>query len=479
MKTITGGDVIDPQVKALMASGSVIRNGFYNNLSATDQGAMFKSGVATASNYSGIGRLVSGVASSIGSISSSSTGLKRDIPYNDNIVNELNSLARDISNLGKIPIDVARDFLYILISVDNITDMKKIADAVELPELANEAILNSPLDIFAVKNIVSVAFLADAVAGVVNMYAKYKNIVSQQQGNQTNYNSSLFELINQITGNIGVLSSLAGFAGAIGGTPNSTAASATNIMGNNLSKLITGKEIPIGIQTNNPSHSSPSVTGKMMFGEAPNSAALIDMKQLFAKPIAVFSEVNGGAGNMSFAMKNTGSLNTPQTLDDLITKVAFGGHTPTAGTFGADLLERMQSNAGSILNVGGTSMVEMNRADNAIPIMSALSDVLSGVTDKLPNINKEMRAQVTKITETEDGISNLHKKGVDLEEAQRNGLNTTSVETSPLPINIDIKSVFPIDVFSQGWSDMNNSMQHLQKNSTDFNKLLTVLQRLG
>ncbi len=479
MKTVSGGDIVDPQVKALMSSGSVIRNGFYNNLSATEQGEKFRSGVSTASNYSGIGQVVQFASAAIGMVSAASTGLKNDIPYTDKIRSELYKLAGDISGLGKIPIDVAIDFLYILISIDNMEDMTKIADAVQLPDLANPNILNNPLEIFAVKDITSVAFLADAVAGVVNAYKKYTDLYQHHQGNDTNFDTSLMDIVNQITGNIGVLSSLLNLGGSVGGAPNATAASATNILGNNLSKLVTGKEIPIGIQANNPAHSSPSISGKMMFGESPTGAALMDMKQLFAKPIAVFSEVNGGAGNMSFAMKNSGSLSKVQSLDDLIKNVAFGGNTPTSGTFAADLLERMQANAGSLLNVSGSSSVEMKRGDNAIPIMSALSDVLSGVTDKLPDINKEMRKQVTKITEDADGIANLHKRGVDLDEAKAKGLTPTSETPDPLPINIDVRSVFPIDVFKQGWSDMSNAMQHLQKNSADFNKILTVIQKLG
>lgn len=467
--SVSGGDTIDPLIKALMASGSIVKAGFYNNLAINSAGNSFREGAATSTNYSGV--------TSKG-FSRNQTGLKRDIPFNETIKRELERLASAISNSGAIPYEAAEDFLYILISIDNLTDMTKIANAVQIPELVNEDILNSPLDIFAIRGLTNVAFLADAVFGLIKTYQKYTDLVSHQQGNVTK-DGSLFEIIEKVTGTIGVLSSLSDLTQLAGMSAPANAASATNILGNNLTKMLLGKEIPIGIQANNPNLSSPSLTGKMMFGEAPNGTSLIDMNHLFAKPIAIYSDVMGGTGNSSFSFKNSGSLRQVQSLDDLITKVAFGGNVPQAGTYAADMLERMQANASNLLGAVGSSSVEMSRADNAIPVLSALSDVLHGVNEKIPVINRQLRQNLMKITQEVDGIDNLVKRGIDLNEALQRGLNPNSLPSDPLPINIDIKSVFPIDVFKNGWVDMNNAMNQLSRASGDIQKVVNLLGSLG
>ena len=428
-------ETLTPFCRQFLASGLGNIDGVYGNLNISEDGMNFQSAVNT-----------------ISSKYNNTTPNTQD----ENLRREVEKKARDISSLSEIPYDVVLDFLWILISITDYDDMEIIVKVTEIEELKD--CIGDPYCILSIKDLYKIAFLADAIISLIH---KFQQFYIPDDG------LSLSGMIDSIVGKLG---------GNIGdfGTPVN-GASASTILGLQLSKLIHGVEIPMGVQTNNPQLTSPSLTGKMMFGEAPTSSALIDMNQLFAKPIAVFGDATGGSANAMFATKNVGSLSKPQSLENFVLNALFEGNMPDSGTFAYDYFKRIVDNLSGSLNVSNDTQVEMKRGDNAIPVMSSLAEVLATVNQKTPEINKSIRSNLETITSDKSGIDNLFKKGLTEQEALEKGLNASSPPDSPLPINIDIKRIFPLDLFAQGWKEMNSVMNQVQKDP-NFSKVIEILK---
>ena len=116
----------------------------------------------------------------------------------------LKKRAQSISNYAKIPYDTCEDFLIILCFVDQITDMIKIADAVQIEELANPAILRQPMQILNIRGLEKISFAAQAVDGLVNLYRKYlsssQNVTNKSSGDDA---SSILNALSSIVGGLG------------------------------------------------------------------------------------------------------------------------------------------------------------------------------------------------------------------------------------------------------------------------------------
>lgn len=275
----------------------------------------------------------------------------------------LQKRAQSISNYTKIPYDTCEDFLVILCFVDNIVDMEKIADAVQIDELANPNILMQPMLILNIRGLENICFAAQALDGLVNLYRKYlnaaQNTPNKSSGDDTD---SIMNAISSIVG---------GFGGSLGPRIE------TGEMGNFLSELITGKRIPTNVIAKNPMMQSPSYVGKAFFGESPNSLANVDIDQLFPKMIGVFSQPSNGAGTSSFSMQNFGSFSRSMPLNNFVAKVLTGSSSINSNRKLAQvtsIVDKINTFTGST----STDMVDVTRADNAIPVMMALSTSLSG-----------------------------------------------------------------------------------------------------
>jgi hypothetical protein len=152
------------------------------------------------------------------------------------------------------------------------------------------------------------------------------------------------------------------------------------ILGKFLSALALGQAIPSQLQANNPLLALPSYAGKAFFGEALN--ALPAMDQLFAKKIAMFTNAEGGAGKSAFDFLNlpTGDASS---LQNIIPKLLNIPNEVLGKSGVQSVIGQFTNDIGNILGADINTLVQLNKADNAIPIMIAMASRLSGDTSSL------------------------------------------------------------------------------------------------
>lgn len=347
-------DQYDVDADAAMVQRGIYKTpGFYNDSSTSSFSKMFMAGVNTALDYAGqVSR-----KNELVDQRNEDTGYRlTKIEYTT-----LQKRAQSISNFAKIPYDTCEDFLIILCFVNNIDDMTKIADAVQISELANPNILRKPMKILSLPGLEKIGFAAQALDGLINLFRKYL-VAAQNTPNTEDESSS--SILNAI-------SSLVGGMGSAGPRLE------TNEMGNFLSELITGNRIPTNVIAKNPMIQSPSYTGKAFFGELPNALSNVDIDQMFNKMIASFPKPSSGVGTTSFSMQNFGSFQSSMPLIGFVSKIITGSSEISS--------QRKQNQIQSVVDkintfTGSTSndVVEVARADNAIPIMIATATALSG-----------------------------------------------------------------------------------------------------
>ncbi len=283
---------------------------------------------------------------------------------------ELSKKAASISAYGNIPFDVAEDFLIILCFVDKFNDMQTIADAVQIPELANPDILRKPFEILAIPLLEKVAFCASAVEGLINLFRRYLGAAQYTPGKSG-------QDVGDILSNLGILAS--GFGG-MGASLKLSSGGAEDALGQFMSELITGKRIPMSVIAKNPNLQSPSYTGKAFFGEAPTALNNIDIDSLFAKKIGAFPQPSNGSGTTSFGLQNMKSFTNSMSVSGLVSKMLTGSELFTEGTKKARQIESVVDQLNTMTGATGSDIVDIRRADTAIPMMSALSAIGSGST---------------------------------------------------------------------------------------------------
>src|SRR5699024_6535986 len=107
---------------------------------------------------------------------------------------EIELKARSISAYGNIQRVTASNFLVILCSIDRISDMKKISDALEIEDLNNPNILRQPMTILSIPELEKIAYMASAVDGFVRIFSRYLNT--------KNFSDSSPESISNIMNNL-------------------------------------------------------------------------------------------------------------------------------------------------------------------------------------------------------------------------------------------------------------------------------------
>lgn len=330
--------------------------GFFGDMSKSQAYSIFTTGVNTALSYAGNASLKNETVPE----RNNQTGYR--LTTSEMIL--LRKKALSISNYSKIPYDTVEDFLVILCFVDVIHDMKKIADCVQIPELANPAILRKPLEILEIRGLEKISFAANALDGLVNLYRKYlnaaQNTINKDKGDSA---QSILSAISSIIGGFG--------GGGVGPRLE------TSDLGNFLSELITGERIPTNVIAKNPMMQSPSYTGKAFFGEAPNAMSNVDIDQLFAKKIAVFAQPSSGAGTSAFSMQNFGSFSGSMSLPSFVSKIVTGSSNP-GSTRKQNLINSLVEGINTFTGSTSSDLVEVTRADNAIPVMMALATQFSG-----------------------------------------------------------------------------------------------------
>ena len=334
---------------------------FFGDNSLTKGFAAFQKGVSMASTYAGAALLLKNDL-----VSEREEGVPFRLTEDEYY--QLQKKASSISAYGNIPYDVAEDFLVILCFVDKIADMIVIADAVQIAELADPSILRQPYLILAIPMLEKVAFCASAVEGLINLFRKYINAAQYTPGKSG-------QDVGDILSNLGVLAS--GFGG-MGASLLLSSGSSENALGQFMSELLTGQRIPMAVIAKNPNLQSPSYTGKAFFGESPTSLSNIDMTSVFAKRIGAFPVPSNGSGTTSFGLQNMKSFSNSMSVNGLVAKMLTGSSVFEQGTKKARQIEGVVSQLNTMTGSTGEEIVDIRRADTAIPMMSALSAIGSG-----------------------------------------------------------------------------------------------------
>jgi len=333
---------------------------FYGDNSLSQFHSLFKAGIGVAQKFSN-------------ARNNRKTVEKREKgdPYSLTI-DEFELLGRRASSISlftSIPYETCEDFLIILCFIDNIGDLRIIANATQISELDDERLIRNPKVILNLPNLEKINFLAQALDGIVNMFRHFAptaSIIENDSDDESN--SSILDTLSSLISGFGGL-------GQIGERIEN------NMMGSFLSELITGERVPSNILSKNPNLQSPSYAGKAFFGESINALSNIDIDQLFAKPIAVFPKPSSGSGSTSFGMQNFGSFGKSMPLTNFVSKIMTGSpniNSPRKANIVNNIVEKVTTFTGA----KSSDNVEIFRADNALPIQMALATGFSGL-DKL------------------------------------------------------------------------------------------------
>lgn len=287
---------------------------------------------------------------------------------------ELQKKAASIGGYTNIPYDTVEDFLIILCYIDNISEMRIIADALQIAELDDENIIRVPFAILAIADLHKVAFAASALDGLINMFRKYLRMA--QNSNQAK-EENIADILSQLSSIVGAMSGLGG------ATAKLQLGNATDALGNFMSELLTGKRIPMTIIARNPNLQPPSYAGKSFFGEAPTALSNVDIKELFNKKIGCFPKPSNGSGATSFSIQNAGSMASVSNIMQMVSKMLSGSSSYTEGTKKFRQITAIADQIASMTGATTTESIDMRRADNAIPLLAAMSACQSGVDKSL------------------------------------------------------------------------------------------------
>lgn len=285
---------------------------------------------------------------------------------------EVEKRAQSIASYGNIPLDVVTDFLLILCYINDLSDMEIIADGVQIAELSNPAIFRKPFLIVSITGLEKIAYLASAVEGLVSMFRRY---LPTSQNTDNSKGEDISNILDRLSSVVG------GFGSFGGATARLQLPTSTDAIGNFMSELVTGNRIPMTVIAKNPMLQSPSYVGKAFFGESPTALSNIDIKQLFNKKIGCFPKPSNGSGTTSFGIQNMKSFSSSMSVAGLANKILFGGSMPSEGTKKLRQLSAIVDQINTFTGSTADEILDIRRADTAIPMMSALSAVASG-TDK-------------------------------------------------------------------------------------------------
>ncbi|PCJ96780.1 MAG: hypothetical protein COA52_00815 [Hyphomicrobiales bacterium] len=287
--------------------------------------------------------------------------------------NEIKKLAYSIADYGRIPYQTIVDFLIILCSIDNLDDMIKIADILEIDELKDQNIIRVPFEILAIRELYKIAYMASALDAIINLFSRFIQ-------SKNNAGSADSDDIGGLISNIGnLLGGLSGGAASVRLQNNS----AEDALGHFMSELIEGKRIPMAVIAKNPMKEMPSYIGQALFGESPTALSLMDMNEIFNKKIAVFPKPSSGSGKSSFGMQNFSSLKNAMNIKEFVNKVSFGGSSAAPGSYIDRKIDSIVTDVKGLTGVLDDETFTLNSADVAIPLQIAMSACNCG-TSKSP-----------------------------------------------------------------------------------------------
>lgn len=562
--SIDDPETLTPGQSSLEASGLIQRPGFMGNQSVTAAGKAFLSAATTGGGLGGVIDAIRQVkdlsTTNSGYIPKQKINRAYDLPWDTTIAAEVAKVANKVAQISNIRFEDAEDFLYILITIDSYEVMVKFATATDIAELANRNIMMKPLEILAIPGIEKVAYLADAISAIIRAYRKYTTSENYDNKAASDSNDDKMKAIQTAMGLISSFASKESTGGSVG--PMNAGGPGT-ILGPLLTKLLQGKEVPMGVQANNPMLQPRSIVNMMMFGASQHQTHAFDFDNVFSKPMAVFGDMGAGAGSSSFSFKNSGSLNAPQSLGNIIGKTARSvfsvvdvventlsnelgpvgesfvstavtqGPTPMSlsaaavpaapttkekeqavttqkllklgqeisdladqiGDFAKQskkmpvqpsIVEKIASGIGEMVtgNLGGkiADLVDMAKADNAVPIQSAMANAMNSLQDFMPQVTGDMRQALEGITSTMDSIGGLFSTMTNLENALKTGLTPQSIMAVAGMFSggqIKPPSIFPTSVFQEGWQNMASVNQALGRDNRFYQQIIFILNQLG
>ena len=562
--SIDDPETLTPGQSSLEASGLIQRPGFMGNQSVTAAGKAFLSAATTGGGLGGVIDAIRQVkdlsTTNSGYIPKQKINRAYDLPWDTTIAAEVAKVANKVAQISNIRFEDAEDFLYILITIDSYEVMVKFATATDIAELANRNIMMKPLEILAIPGIEKVAYLADAISAILRAYRKYTTSENYDNKAASDSNDDKMKAIQTAMGLISSFASKESTGGSVG--PMNAGGPGT-ILGPLLTKLLQGKEVPMGVQANNPMLQPRSIVNMMMFGASQHQTHAFDFDNVFSKPMAVFGDMGAGAGSSSFSFKNSGSLNAPQSLGNIIGKTARSvfsvvdvventlsnelgpvgesfvstavtqGPTPMSlsaaavpaapttkekeqavttqkllklgqeisdladqiGDFAKQskkmpvqpsIVEKIASGIGEMVtgNLGGkiADLVDMAKADNAVPIQSAMANAMNSLQDFMPQVTGDMRQALEGITSTMDSIGGLFSTMTNLENALKTGLTPQSIMAVAGMFSggqIKPPSIFPTSVFQEGWQNMASVNQALGRDNRFYQQIIFILNQLG
>lgn len=184
---------------------------------------------------------------------------------------------------------------------------------------------------------------------------------------------STTDFVNSLTGGLSsAISSLTG-----GGGQTEIISTAGQSLGRLLSLLKTGEKQPSNVLANNPNLTPPKMTSKLGYGELQNYIIAFD--QVIKKKVATFSSPVGGAGSVFNLIGSAGGGFTDlTTVGEVASQIYTGGLDVSGSTFVENAVNTAIDTAVSLLGVNAEDSIDITQADNMIPMVFAMSAVLSG-----------------------------------------------------------------------------------------------------
>lgn len=333
---------LDNNTAALQRQGYYMEQGFFGDQLNSEEDINFRNTVSNISAFYSQGvDLITRVGVGVRNITDNFYLLENEII-------SLKNVAFQLSRFNNMPFEAAQNFLFTLVSIDDMNLFRSIGKITGINEFNNSSYIRNVDLILNIPNIYNLSYLAESVFSKINSFSsRFSNVITSLDRTASKYLNSL-----------NILSSYT-FSGSIIST--------------SLSKAITGQTIPISILSRNPNLIVPSYAGRAFFGERPTSTVAID--QPYPRRIGVFENEEGATGTQSFLYQNSGFYTENILLENAISQALFGATNEISEYFN-QYITTVTGNLANILNVATNTSIELRRSDNAMPFMISLACAL-------------------------------------------------------------------------------------------------------
>ena len=380
-ETSNGGSetVLSPDMVALKQKGYLQEKGFAGDQSLTNEDKAFNMAVNMAANITSLARNFAAIKA---------TSSRQRQKYYDYFLYDpekelLQAKARQFASVGIIPYDVLEEFLYILITIDNPTDLYHIACVVGIRELENPNLVREPVAILTLKNLYKVGYLANGVASVNFQYSKKYNAIYAMDHESSPFSS--LQNLAMISGNVDALGgaySAAQNAAAISGL-----ASSATMVGGNLLNAALGQFPVVGIITSQItdviSDIATTVGLTSLFAGLP---ALPDTAPGKVAYQLAMSNLPTISGNMSNINTNLGATVSTINMSGVSSMMNIAGPLMSLTRTIRDI-QRLTDSVSGISNIATSAVKKGDISTNMIKIATQGASLLSAANSILSLVN--------------------------------------------------------------------------------------------